>query len=361
MTIGILGGGQLARMLALAGYPLGLRFRFLDPAQDACAFPPGEGINGKFNNQNNLDQLIDQAQCITYEFENVDVSGVEYIAKKKNVYPPVQALATKQDRLIEKQLFQQLGIPTAAFHNIETEADLAGVDESIGYPLVLKSRSLGYDGKGQTVVHHPENLLKSWEELGRVHVIAEQFIQFDREISIIAARSKTGETVVYPISENVHEQAILRVSTCRANDPMAPVAEQYITQLLNQFDYVGVLALELFQSGDTLYANEYAPRVHNTGHWTIEGAQTSQFENHLRAILGLPLGSTAPVGKCAMVNCIGNLPDFKTLAHIPGVRPHFYDKAILPGRKVGHISIQANSEDQLEKTLTQILNQKVYS
>jgi 5-(carboxyamino)imidazole ribonucleotide synthase len=354
MIAGILGGGQLARMLALAGLPLGLTFRFLDPAADACAFPLGEALVGGFNHRRLLDRLGSGAQVVTYEFENVSLDGVEYLSQRVPLHPSPKALYVKQDRLREKRLFLDLGIPTAAFQPIETVDDLTEAARRLGFPMVLKVRSLGYDGKGQLVVNEEAELMPAWERLARAPVLAEQFVAYDREVSILGMRGLSGDRACYPLAENVHRQGILHSSISRPGDGMFPKAKEYVDKLLTRFDHVGVLALELFQVGDELMANEFAPRVHNSGHWTIEGSETSQFENHLRAILGFPLGSTAPVGSVAMMTCIGHLPDMPRLLGIPGVHPHVYGKPARPGRKVGHVTIRGTDESDVQARLRHV-------
>ncbi|GIX46022.1 MAG: N5-carboxyaminoimidazole ribonucleotide synthase [Candidatus Tectimicrobiota bacterium] len=354
MIVGILGGGQLARMLALAGFPLGLTFRFLDQAADACAFPLGEALVGRFDDPRLLERLAAGAAVVTYEFENISLRGVESLAPRVPLHPAPRALAVKQDRLREKQLFAELGIPTAAFAPVTSEDELRQAAKRLGFPMVLKTRSQGYDGKGQWIIGEEGALGQAWRRLPRVPLLAEQFIGFDREVSIVAVRGASGEEAYYPLAENVHRQGILLTSRSRPADPAATIAQAYAQRLLAHFDYVGVLALELFQVGGRLLANEFAPRVHNTGHWTIEGAETSQFENHLRAILGFPLGATAPVGAVAMVNCLGKLPDPRRLLGIPGVHLHLYGKAVRPRRKVGHVTIRAADEGDLEAKLREV-------
>src|SRR6478736_7920909 len=269
--VACIGGGQLGRMLALAGLPLGLRFRFLDPSPDAPARELGELVVAPYDDPEGLEQLASGAAVVTYEFENVPVEAVRSVAP----LPPPLALELGQDRLVEKQLFARLGIPTARFGSL---ADA-------GLPALIKSRRLGYDGKGQRRVALAE-------ELGE-HELAEEIVPFDRELSIIAVRSRNGETRFWPLAENEHRDGILRVSQSPAVAGPQAEAEELAGRLLDELDYVGVLALELFEVDGRLLANEYAPRVHNTGHWTIDGAATSQFENHLRAVLALPLGDTA--------------------------------------------------------------------
>ncbi|MCH9026541.1 MAG: 5-(carboxyamino)imidazole ribonucleotide synthase [Proteobacteria bacterium] len=351
MKIGILGGGQLARMLALAGYPLGLEFVFLCPSADACATPMGEHLCAAFDDKAALKRLAEKADTITYEFENVPAGSVEYLNGKLPVYPPPLALATARDRLNEKTLFNELGIDTAIFIPVDSLDDLQQAVAKTGLPAILKTRTLGYDGKGQQLLRDPAELRAVWEGLNGVAAILEEFVLFSREISIIAVRSVSGEMAFYPLTENRHEAGILRLSTSLQDDPMQELAEDYATRLLEHLDYVGVLAIEFFELDGRLLVNEMAPRVHNSGHWTIEGTVTSQFENHLRAILDLPLGSTAPTARSALVNLIGELPDIAAVLAIPGAHLHLYSKQPQPGRKLGHITVCAENDDGLKRLL----------
>jgi 5-(carboxyamino)imidazole ribonucleotide synthase len=316
-VVGVIGGGQLGRMLALAGIPLGLRFRFLDPAPDACAGEVGELLTGPYDDPELLDRLAEEADTVTYEFENVPVAA----ARRAGAVPSPSALELGQDRLAEKQLFRRLGIPTARFGSLE----------ETGVPALVKTRRLGYDGKGQRRVDTPEPLAEG--------ELAEQLVDFGRELSLVAVRSRAGDTAFYPLAENRHEQGILRVSVAPAPSPPQAEAEEYGRRLLDELDYVGVIALELFEVDGRLLASEFAPRVHNSGHWTIDGAATSQFENHLRAILGLPLGPTGALAPCTMVNLIGAPPPVAELLALPGARLHLYGKAPRPGRKLGHVTL----------------------
>lgn len=348
MKVGVLGGGQLARMLALAGRPLGLDFAFLDPAADACAFPLGHVLTGAYDDPDQLDRLASFADVVTFEFENVPAEVTERLAGRVPVYPPASALAVAQDRLAEKTLFRELGIGTPDFVAIETRAQLHEAAEQLGYPFVLKTRREGYDGKGQRVLRAAEDLDAAWEALGDHALIAEAFVSFEREVSVVAVRSHDGETRVYPLAENRHDDGILAVSRSLPEDPLAGAAQQAAQALLDHLDYVGVLALELFDCGGELLANEFAPRVHNSGHWSIEGAVCSQFENHLRAVCGLPLGSTDARGYVAMLNLVGALPPMDTLLALPHVHVHLYGKAPRPGRKIGHLTVWAEDRAQLD-------------
>lgn len=343
--IGILGGGQLGRMLALAGYPPGLRFRVLDPSPRAPATDVADYIAGSYDDPHALARFAEGLDVVTYEFENVPVETARTLAQTHPVYPPPEALAVSQDRLIEKQFFHSLAIPTAACAGVESRADLDAAVDHTGLPALLKTRRMGYDGKGQVVIRTLADLDMAWEQVGGVPLILERLIPFERELSILAVRGQDGTTRCYPLVENVHHCGILWRSLAPAPDvpPLLQAeAEMLATRVLDRLNYVGVLAIELFQAGGALLANEMAPRVHNSGHWTIEGAETSQFANHLRAVAGLPLGSTAPVGYAAMLNIIGALPDPSRVLAVPGAYLHLYDKAPRAGRKLGHVTLRTN-------------------
>lgn len=354
MKIGILGGGQLARMLALAGYPLAQRFVILDPSGDAGAVGLGQHLQGAFDDPALLSALATEADVVTYEFENVPADVAGYLAQHTKIYPPAKALEVSQDRLAEKNFFQSLNITTAGYRKIDDLTDLRQAMATVGYPAILKSRRLGYDGKGQTQIQSEQDLSPAWETMQGVPSIVEQRIPFDREISIIAARNPSGATVFYPISENYHQGGILRVAKCCTNDPAQAAAEALAHRILQALDYVGVIAVEMFQANGELIANEFAPRVHNSGHWTIEGAQTSQFENHIRAIMNLPLGKTDAVGHSAMVNFIGNIPSLKDVLEIPQVHMHLYDKSPRQGRKLAHATIRCACPDEFNEALARL-------
>lgn len=354
MIVGIVGGGQLARMLSLAGHALGLKFVFLDPAPDACAAPLGEHLCGDYDDPALLARLAARTDILTYEFENVPEKSAEFLASRATIHPNAGALAAARDRWSEKTLFRELGIPTPPFEKVNTRADLACAVARIGLPAVLKTRTMGYDGKGQAILRSTSDLDAAWARLGGVDLIVEGVVRFDREVSIIAVRGRKGETRFYPLAENTHQDGILRVSASCPGDPMQVPAENYARRLLDQLNYVGVIALELFQTDTTLLASEMAPRVHNSGHWTIEGAQTSQFENHLRAILGLPLGITAPVGYAAMVNFISTMPDAGAVLAVPGMHLHAYGKQARTGRKLGHATLWADKREDLRFRLDQL-------
>ncbi|MDH5544390.1 MAG: 5-(carboxyamino)imidazole ribonucleotide synthase [Gammaproteobacteria bacterium] len=354
MKLGILGAGQLARMMALAAYPLNIKCRFLDPSADACAAPLGTLVQAAYNDESGLQQLAQEQDCVTFEFENVPADALQSLANQVPVYPPPRALLVSQDRLTEKSLFQSLGIGTAPFVEINSVEDLREGVKQLGLPCILKTRRLGYDGKGQAVIRDISKLDSAWEQVGRVPCTLEGFVTFSREVSIISVRSRSGEIRFYPLVENVHHNGILYLSTVLISDPIQAQAEGMVRKLLNELDYVGVLVLELFQVGDELLANEFAPRVHNSGHWTIEGAQTSQFENHIRAVCGLPLGSTESRCSAAMVNIVGALPDTEAILEVSGASLHLYDKQPRSGRKIGHITICASGPDLLAERIKSI-------
>ena len=344
-TIGILGAGQLGRMLALAGYPLGMRFRFLDPASDSPASVLADYLAFDYSDEFALAQFASGLDVITYEFENVPVKAARYLEKFVLVYPPSIALEKAQDRFVEKSFFCELGIPVP---NFTTDFENGQVD-TIGFPAVLKTRHLGYDGKGQKLVYSQSDI----EKEKTPDSILEEYISFDRELSIIAVRTKSGEMAFYPVVENYHREGILQRSlvTGNASPELQRQAEEYAMRVMSALNYVGVLAIEFFEKGGRLLANEMAPRVHNSGHWTIEGAVTSQFENHIRAVSDSPLGSTKPLGVCAMVNLIGSLPDLKSILKIEGAHLHLYDKAPRPKRKIGHVTVVEKDMETLMRKL----------
>jgi 5-(carboxyamino)imidazole ribonucleotide synthase len=344
MLIGVLGAGQLGRMLALAGYPLGVRFVFLDPQPDAPAGQIAEQIVAPYEDPSALEQLA-HTDVVTYEFESVPELCARTLASSVPVRPSPDALRVAQDRFNEKNLCRELGIPTSKFAPVSDEHELKSAIATVGLPAVLKTRRLGYDGKGQRVVRQPAEAAVAWQALGGVPSILEGFVDFTRELSVIAVRSSDGQMACYPLIENHHSEGILRLSLApapRSSSELVAAAETAIKKLLDHFDYVGVLALELFETENGLMANEIAPRVHNSGHWTIEGTVTSQFENHVRAISGLPLGSTAPVGHSAMINFVGTVPDRSKLLAIEGAHLHLYGKAPRKGRKLGHVTVTAS-------------------
>ena len=337
-TVGILGGGQLARMMAIAGAPLGLRFRIVDTVKDACASQVAPLTCADYNDFDAISTFADGIDVVTFDFENVPADTAMFIASRVPVFPNPQALAVAQDRLEEKQLFTRLGMTTPAFATVDSRADLEAAVARIGYPAILKTRRLGYDGKGQIRLRSAEDLNAAWAKLGDVPLILESLVPFEREISVIGIRSRTGEFKTYALTQNFHQNSILSASLSPAPDtaPFAATAVADAKKLAEELDYVGVFALELFVHEGKLLANEMAPRVHNSGHWTIEGAATSQFENHLRAVLGLPLGSTVETETSVLLNWIGEVPDALPVLREPLGHWHDYGKTSRPGRKVGH-------------------------
>jgi 5-(carboxyamino)imidazole ribonucleotide synthase len=357
MTIGILGGGQLGYMLALAGYPIGLRFRILDPSPDAPAGMIAPHIAATYEDRDALKKFSDGLEAVTYEFENVPVETAKYLSERSPVYPPIVALEEAQDRVREKNLFQKLGIPVADFVEVRSAAALDSSIRRIGLPAVLKTTRMGYDGKGQWALRTQEDVDKARAELPSTPLILEKWINFERELSMLAVRSRDGQIHFYPLVENHHRGGILRLSIAPApmvSPALQIAAEGAARQVLEALGYVGVLCIEFFEVGGRLLANEMAPRVHNSGHWTIEGAVCSQFENHLRAVAGLPLGATAAHGYSAMLNLIGELPNAAEVLQIPGAHLHLYGKEPRPGRKVGHVTLRAATLDQLQQRLRQL-------
>ncbi len=358
MKIAVLGGGQLAQMLAMAGAQENHEFMFLSEDPDACAAPYGQILLAPLEDFEAQERLAAWADVVTYEFESLALDAVRRIETLNTLRPSASALGVASDRLIEKRLFRELGIPTTEFFPVENLAQLEEGFSKTSKDAILKTRTQGYDGKGQASINKATQLVEAWNKVGKVPSILEQKVQFSRELSIIAARSVAGDIAYYPASENIHREGILRFSIARINDPFQSRAESLIKRIMEKLDYVGVLALELFQVEGELFANEIAPRVHNTGHWTIEGASTSQFANHLRAVCGSELGSTDAKQLSAMVNLIGKLPPAEAIATIPNATLHAYGKAERPGRKVGHISLINNdptARDSFHESLRDLL------
>ncbi|MCF6264284.1 MAG: 5-(carboxyamino)imidazole ribonucleotide synthase [Xanthomonadales bacterium] len=352
MKIAFLGGGQLAMMMADAGQSLGDSFSFLDPNADSCAGKSGELLVADYSDPEALSQLAASADIASYEFENVAVDAVLQLQEKLPVYPSVDALKACQDRLEEKQLLQQLGIPLADFAAVNSRIELLAAIEKIGYPAVLKTRRMGYDGKGQMVLKVPEDLERAWHKLGDYPLILEAFVAFENECSMIAARAQSGDTVYYSMSWNIHLQGVLAVSFSPwYSASMQQQAEGLVKSILEHFDYVGVLTLELFNCGGHLVANEIAPRVHNSGHLTIEGSTCSQFENHIRAISGRVLGSPQSKQVSVMLNWLGEIPKHGKLLVMPGIHLHDYGKQARPGRKLGHTTVCAENWDDMRRKL----------
>jgi 5-(carboxyamino)imidazole ribonucleotide synthase len=361
-TLGVVGGGQLGRMMGLAAAPLGISFCFLGDAQSG---QPASLIGPVLdqNNHSNLSLFAQSVDVITYESENVDADWLEQLAKDRSIHPNTLALRSSQHRWREKEMFQSLGIETAPFQKVTTEAELEQAVQQLGLPIVVKTTTEGYDGKGQARIHSPDQVAAAWRDLGEVQgdqaeLIAEGYVQFKRELSIIAVRSQTGDIHYYPMTENEHADGILRISRMAPDlvpEQTEAKAQAYVQALLQHLDYVGVIALELFDTDQGLLANEMAPRVHNTGHWTQQGAVTCQFSNHVRALCGLPLGETRSIQPyAAMINLIGSLPCKDAILAIPGADLHLYGKMPRVGRKLGHINLVADTEKVLQDRIEQI-------
>ena len=361
MRVGILGGGQLARMLALEGIPLGHRFTFLEPTPHPPAAPLGTVVSTAYDDPAGLARIAAATDVVTYEFENVPAKSAAYLAARLPVLPAPAALATTQDRLAEKRLFRELDIPTVPFQRIDAPRDVDAALTVTGLPAVLKTRRFGYDGKGQAVAHTAAEAAAAVAALGP-GLIAEAFVDFEQELSIIAvgggdAGGDNGTRVFYPLTENHHRDGILRVSYAPAHGVSRELqarAEGLAARVMDHLDYVGVLAIELFQVGDDLLANEMAPRVHNSGHWTLDGATASQFENHIRAVTGLPLAAPRVPGPAAMVNIIGEPPDPAAVAALPLAHLHLYDKSPRPGRKLGHVNITGRDTNEVAEGIARV-------
>jgi 5-(carboxyamino)imidazole ribonucleotide synthase len=361
-------------MLALAGYPLGLHFRFLDPSPEAPVGRIATRITAQFTDRPALKKFATGLELVTYEFENVPVEAARFLAELVPVLPPPAALEAAQDRLNEKRLFQKLGIATTEFAAVADRDALDSAVNRIGLPAILKTCRMGYDGKGQWILRRAEDVLAAKNELPSANAavrkhsgtegadqsapfLLERLVPFTRELSILAVRGRTGETAVYPLVENHHRGGILRLSLAPApqlDRALQHAAEDAARRVCDALQYVGVLAIEFFEHEGRLLANEMAPRVHNSGHWTIEGAITSQFENHLRAVVGLPLGSTSALGCSAMLNLIGDVPDPAEVLTVRDAHLHLYGKSARAGRKLGHVTLRAASPEQLASRLGEL-------
>ncbi|MBN8480001.1 MAG: 5-(carboxyamino)imidazole ribonucleotide synthase [Xanthomonadales bacterium] len=355
-TIGILGGGQLARMLALAGAPLGHRFLVVDTAEDACAAQVAPLLRADWRDFDTLEQFARRIDVATFDFENVPAATAEWLTAHTHVFPNPIALATAQDRYAEKSLFREIGLGTPDFAAVDSEDDLRAAATSLGFPCVLKTRRLGYDGKGQCILRGTADIAPAWAAIGGVPLILEAFVPFDSEVSVIAVRSRTGEFRHYPLTRNWHRGGILSASLAPLGGAGALEAQAVVHArvLAERLDYVGVFALELFVVDGKLLVNEMAPRVHNSGHWTIEGTPCSQFENHVRAVLGQPLGDTTARACSVMLNWIGELPDAGPVLAEAGGHWHDYGKAPRPGRKVGHATLCADRPGMLRDVLVRV-------
>ena len=340
-------------MLGLAGIPLGHTFTFLDPNESAGARAVGDHIVAGYDDRDALGELASVSDVITFEFENASADALTSVAGNVDVFPPIDALAQTQDRANEKVLFERCGISAPGYVLASTAREIRLAVDKIGCPCVVKTRREGYDGKGQAVLRSNADIDAAVETVGHRPSIVERLIPFERELSIVAVRSRFGDVRCYPLIENVHHEGILRLSRAPASAPddLQSRAEEAVARLLAELGHVGVLTLEMFEHDGELIANEIAPRVHNSGHWTIEGAETSQFENHIRAVTGASLGATTPTGYSAMVNLIGAVPEPDAVLGVAGAHLHLYDKASKPGRKVGHITIRRDQPVDVERSL----------
>jgi 5-(carboxyamino)imidazole ribonucleotide synthase len=345
--IGILGGGQLGRMLAMAAARLGLRCHIYAPDGDAPAFDVAHHTTvADYGDESALDRFAREVDVITYEFENVPAETATFLSARCPVLPDPAVLATTQDRLIEKSFIAGLGIPTAPYAAVDTRADLDAAVTRIGRPAVLKTRRFGYDGKGQAAIRDQTDLGAAWNEVGARASILETFVAFEREISVVAARDRVGRVECFDVTENEHRDHILKVSRVPAKVSAGTAAEaiRIAGTIAHAVDYVGVLAVEMFvvagTTGHDVLVNEIAPRVHNSGHWTLDGASVSQFEQHVRAIIGWPLATPVRRGRVEMMNLIGaEVEDYARWLTVPGAALHLYGKARMrPGRKMGHVT-----------------------
>nr|WP_284731492.1 MULTISPECIES: 5-(carboxyamino)imidazole ribonucleotide synthase [unclassified Rhodanobacter] len=355
--MGVLGGGQLARMLALAAAPLGVKTLAVDSSADACAGQVAPLVVADWTDYAALEAFAARVDVVTFDFENVPAETAHWLAERVAVFPAPQALAVAQDRLAEKTLFRECGLPTPDFMTVDTREQLDQALAAVGAPAILKTRRLGYDGKGQFRLREPADADAAWAALGaqasKHGLILEAFVPFERELSVLAVRSRDGDFRTWPLTRNWHVDGVLSMSLAPAPDIelLQPRATELARTLAERLGYVGVFALELFVRDGELLGNEMAPRVHNSGHWTIEGARTSQFENHVRAVLGLPLGDTGARGMSAMFNWIGELPDASAVLQAVDAHWHDYGKQARPGRKVGHATVCAPDAGQLAARL----------
>jgi 5-(carboxyamino)imidazole ribonucleotide synthase len=344
-------------MLGLAGIPLGHSFTFLDPSPAACSKEVGDLIVAPYDDEEALGELAARCDVVTYEFENVDVGAAQDLAAQVPLWPPSVSLATAQDRLDEKRAFEKAGLEVATYAPVSDPEELRAAVDRVGTPCIIKTRREGYDGKGQAHIQSPDDAEEVWDSIGRKPSLVEAIVAFDRELSVIGVRSTTGETVFYPLVENHHADGILRISVAPApgtDSALTERAEEIAADLLDGLGHVGALAIELFQADGRFLGNEMAPRVHNSGHYSIEGATTSQFENHIRAITGSPLGSTASRGLSAMVNLIGEMPEESEVLALERAHLHVYGKEARPGRKLGHVTVTGDDACSVSSSLDEL-------
>lgn len=363
MRIGIIGAGQLAQMLSLAAVPLGMNVKCIAQSMFDCAAPAADLYVIQQDDEEALQAFAESVDVITYENENINIGIMEFLSQFKPIYPSITALSTTQDRYYEKLLFKEVGIASASYVDVNSKEDLVKGITQLGLPCVLKTRRFGYDGKGQLVIRDKADVGEAWDALGKHSLILEKFVKFDYEVSMIAVRNGRGDFAYYPLTHNLHRNGILRESNILLDQPdLQKEAEQQAKLILDHFNYVGVMTIEFFVKDNQLIANEIAPRVHNSGHWTIEGAACSQFENHLRAICNYTLGSTRAENPCRMFNIIGEQPRLSELLKFPLAHTHLYGKQPRPGRKLGHVTLVAHDGPQFEKQgndINALLNEKV--
>ena len=354
MKIGVLGSGQLGRMLALSAYPLGHEMCFLvSSAEDPSSLLGNIFIQN--GSQEIIEDFANNSDVVTYESENTAISIVKEISQKTTVFPSAKSLYTTQHRGREKSLFDKLNIPCAPYQMVNNLSELKIAVENIGLPAILKTATDGYDGKGQFLIQSNSQLDQAWKSMSGVESILEGFVNFKRELSLVAVRGVDNSHEYYPLVENSHHNGILRLTIAPAQNispKLQQQAESYMCSLLDEMNHVGVLTIELFETDNNLVVNEMAPRVHNSGHWTIEGARTSQFENHIRAITETPLGDTSCTHKySAMINIIGEQGPIDKALTLKNAHLHLYNKTEREGRKLGHITITANTLDDLNTSL----------
>lgn len=357
MTLGVLGGGQLGQMLGFAATVLGIKACFLDPADGPCAAQAGPVMQADYDDVEALQQLAKRVDAATFEFENVPPEALQRLVDGGlSVAPSAHALRHAQDRGVEKALFDRLGIPVAPYRCVDSLAALTTAVAELGLPAVIKTRRFGYDGKGQAVIRKPDDLAAAWAAMNGHGAIVEAWVPFDREVSCVAVRCQRGDTRFYPLTQNRHRDGMLRLSVPLRDDPLQALAERHTRTVMDALDYVGVMAFEFFVYENQLLGNEIAPRVHNSGHWTQDGAVASQFENHVRAVCGLPLADTALTRPVAMINLIGRMPHAAVWAEdAPWLRVHDYGKPARRSRKVGHVNLWAENERLLQQRIERLL------
>ena len=360
MNVLVLGAGQLARMMALAGAPLNINISAYDVNTDTIVHPLTQAQLGS-----GLAQALAAVDVVTAEFEHIPLPVLEQCQQSGKFLPGAEAIKAGGDRRLEKALLQNAGVASAAYRIINSETDFNTAIAELGLPLVFKSALAGYDGKGQWRLKTAEDAKTVWQQMAdflaadnKQAIVAEQFIHFEREVSLVGARSSNGEVKVYPLTENHHVSGVLSVSLAQpVAQALQQQAEQMFAAVANSLNYVGVLAIEFFEVDGRLLVNEIAPRVHNSGHWTQQGADCCQFANHLRAVCGLPLGSTALVRPTLMVNILGEDEVPSSILTLPALGLHWYGKTKRAGRKMGHINLSANSNAELKALFAKLIDQ----